>query len=98
MASRRPAARRTKPGHFTLYWGPCRVSVALVVGVGAHIQALEASFPVGQFADYQFLRPEKGSATALVLKVSVLKAPGVRPSSDDTVYVRRGAQNLGYGA
>jgi ATP-dependent DNA helicase RecG len=25
-----------------------------------HIQALEASFPVGQFADYQFLRPEKG--------------------------------------
>jgi ATP-dependent DNA helicase RecG len=44
--------------------------------------------------DYQFLRAETGSATGLVLKVSVLKTPDVRSASDGTVYVRRGAQNL----
>lgn len=65
-----------------------------VEAANGHIQALEAFFPLGQFVDYQFLRlptaPEKG----LVLKVSVLKTPDIRPSSDGTVYVRRGAQNL----
>ncbi len=57
-----------------------------------HIQALEATFPLGEFVDYQFLRVAGAEHDGLVLKVSVLKTPDVRASSDGTVYVRRGAQ------
>ena len=63
-----------------------------VEDANGHIQALEATFPIGEFVDYQFLRVAGASQDGLVLKVSVLKTPDVRAASDGTVYVRRGAQ------
>ncbi|POX90251.1 ATP-dependent DNA helicase RecG [Mycobacterium kansasii] len=65
-----------------------------VEAANGHLQALEATFPLGQFVDYQFLRLESAPNDGLVLKVSILKTPDVRRSSDGSVYVRRGAQNL----
>jgi ATP-dependent DNA helicase RecG len=65
-----------------------------VEAANGHVQALEAAFPLGQFVDYQFLRSAEDSAAGLVLKVSIVKTPDLRKSSDGTVYVRRGAQNL----
>jgi len=65
-----------------------------IEAANGHVQALDATFPLGQFVDYQFLRCEGAAQKGLVLKVSVLKTPDVRPSSDGTIYVRRGAQNL----
>ncbi|WP_205351206.1 ATP-binding protein [Mycobacterium bourgelatii] len=59
-----------------------------------HVQALEATFPLGQFVDYQFLRASAAPGDGVVLKVSVLKTPAVRVASDGKAYVRRGAQNL----
>ena len=65
-----------------------------VEAANGHVQALEATFPLGQFADYQFLRSNATPSDGLVLKVSILKTPDVRRSSDGKVFVRRGAQNL----
>ena len=65
-----------------------------VEDANGHVQALEATFPLGQFVDYQFLRLESDPAAGLVLKVSILKTPDIRTSSDGTAYVRRGAQSL----
>lgn len=59
-----------------------------------HVQALDRTFPLGQFVDYQFLRQVENPTSGLVLKASILKTPDIRKSSDGGVYVRRGAQNL----
>ena len=65
-----------------------------VEAANGHVQALETTFPLGQFVDYQFLRAADAPGDGLVLKISVLKIPDVRAASDGTVYVRRGAQSL----
>lgn len=65
-----------------------------VEAANGHIQALEATFPLGDFVDYQFLRVQGALQDGLVLKVSVMKTPDVRAASDGAVYVRRGAQCL----
>jgi ATP-dependent DNA helicase RecG len=59
-----------------------------------HVQAFEATFPLGGFAEYMFLRDPTGVAPGLVLKASIQKAPDVKTASDGNVYVRRSAQNL----
>jgi ATP-dependent DNA helicase RecG len=65
-----------------------------VEAANGHVQALETTFPLGQFVDYEFLRVSDAPEDGLVLKVSVLKTPDVRAAADGTVYVRRGAQCL----
>jgi ATP-dependent DNA helicase RecG len=60
----------------------------------SHLQAFEASFPLDQFVEYEFLQQRDDSDTGLVLKASIQKTPDIKPASDGTVYVRRGAQNL----
>lgn len=67
---------------------------ASVESANGHLQALDAVFPIGQFVDYQFLRLPDEPQAGLVLKISVLKTPDVRESSDRAIYVRRGAQNI----
>ena len=59
-----------------------------------HIQAFEAQFPLGRFIDYQFMQMEADASAGLVLKVSLLRTPDIKTSTDGTIYVRRGAQNL----
>ncbi len=59
-----------------------------------HIQAFEQTSPLGEFADYQFLRPANAPESGFVLKISISKSRDIRPASDGTVYKRRGAQNL----
>lgn len=65
-----------------------------IEAANGHVQALESTFPLGQFVDYQFLRLEASPDSGLVLKVSVLKTRDVRVTTDGSVFVRRGAQNL----
>ena len=65
-----------------------------VEAANGHVQAFEAHFPLGLFADYQFLRDPGAAEAGLLLKISIQKTPDVRRSSDGTVYLRRGAQNL----
>jgi ATP-dependent DNA helicase RecG len=65
-----------------------------VEDANGHLQAFEATFPLGTAAEYEFLEQEDDPAAGLVLKASIRKAPDIRPSSDGTVYLRRGAQNL----
>ncbi len=60
-----------------------------IEAANGHVGALESTFPLGQFVDYDFLRREDDVGAGLVLKVSILKAPDVRRSSDGGVYVRR---------
>ncbi|MHB1684123.1 MAG: ATP-binding protein [Bacilli bacterium] len=57
-----------------------------------HLQIFEQLFPLGQFFEYMFLecQNEKG----LLLKVDIHKAREIVLASNETVYVRRGAQNL----
>jgi ATP-dependent DNA helicase RecG len=65
-----------------------------IEAANGHLQAFEMYFPLGEFADYQFLRCTSDPAAGLILKVALQKTPNVRRSSDKTIYVRRGAQNL----
>jgi ATP-dependent DNA helicase RecG len=65
-----------------------------VEAANGHLQAFESYFPLSQFADYQFLRRATDHGAGLVLKATIQKTPGVRRSSDNKIYVRRGAQNL----
>lgn len=67
---------------------------SFVEAANGHLQAFESFFPLGQFADYQFLRYQDHPQRGLVLKATIQKTPDVRRSSDGTIYVRRGAQNL----
>jgi ATP-dependent DNA helicase RecG len=59
-----------------------------------HVQAFESTFTLGQLADYQFLRRVDDRDAGLILKAALHKTPDIRKSSDGTIYVRRGAQNL----
>jgi ATP-dependent DNA helicase RecG len=61
-----------------------------------HIQALEQTFPLDQFVEYQFLRDPAGQHPGLVLKAAIQKTPDVRRASNGKVYVRRGAQSIPY--
>jgi ATP-dependent DNA helicase RecG len=65
-----------------------------VEAANGHLQAFEETFPLGQFAEYEFLRNPDPDAVGLVLKASIQKTPEIRKASDGTVYVRRSAQNL----
>jgi ATP-dependent DNA helicase RecG len=65
-----------------------------VEAANGHLQAFETMFPLGQFADFQFLRDPANPQLGLVLRVSIQKTPDIRKATDGIVYVRRGAQNL----
>jgi ATP-dependent DNA helicase RecG len=65
-----------------------------VEAANGHLQAFDATFPLDQFVEYEFLRNPKAPADGLVLKASIQKTPDIRSSTDGTVYVRRGAQNI----
>src|SRR5437016_3301442 len=58
----------------------------------AHLQVFEQIFPLGQYFLYSFLSCP--SNPGLVLHVDVRKTPDIKKSSDGTIYLRRGAQNL----
>jgi ATP-dependent DNA helicase RecG len=58
----------------------------------AHLQVLEALFPLGEGYSYIFLKCE--FEEGYVLKIEVGKSRDVKKASDDTVYLRRGAQNV----
>lgn len=57
-----------------------------------HIQAFEEFFPLGDGFDYSFLSHD--GENGLVLKVDVGKSPSLRKASNDSVYIRRGAQSI----
>ncbi len=55
------------------------------------IQIFEKLFPLGQEFSYEFL---KVSDAGLVLHINIHKTRDIKKTSDDKVYIRRGAQNL----
>jgi ATP-dependent DNA helicase RecG len=57
-----------------------------------HIQIFEALFPLSGDFQYTFLASD--NLPGLVLKCEVHKTRDIRKASDETPYVRRGAQNL----
>ena len=57
-----------------------------------HIQAFERLFPLGHGFEYEFLQADAEAGVAL--HIYVAKSAEINKVSDDTVYVRRGAQNL----
>jgi ATP-dependent DNA helicase RecG len=63
-----------------------------VEDANGHIQLFERLFPLGAGFDYEFLRAPRH--TGLVLHITVAKSPTIIRSSDETPYLRRGAQNL----
>jgi ATP-dependent DNA helicase RecG len=58
----------------------------------AHVQVIEELFPLGDGIDLDFL--SSAGRPGLVLHVTVHKTRDIKKSSDGTVYLRRGAQNL----
>jgi len=58
----------------------------------AHLQVFEQLFPLGQYYSYTFLTSP--TTSGLVLQVNVNKTREITKSSDGTIYIRRGAQNL----
>ncbi len=57
-----------------------------------HIQIFEALFPLSRDFQYSFLSCD--SKQGILLKLDVQKTRDIRKSSDETPYIRRGAQNL----
>ena len=58
----------------------------------AHLQVLEASFPLGTELDYLFLQcPE---FDGFVLQITVAKSQAIKFAADGRPYLRRGAQSL----
>lgn len=57
-----------------------------------HLQVLESLFPLSQEHSFEFLRCDGQSGR--VLHVTLQRTAGIKKSTDGTVYVRRGAQNL----
>ena len=57
-----------------------------------HIRAFEDLFPLGDGYSYTFL--ENDAMHGLVLKVEIGKSRQIKPASNGTIYLRRGAQNL----
>lgn len=58
----------------------------------AHIQVLDELFPLGDGYSYCFLR--EPTSNGLILKIEIGKSREIRPASNGTVYIRKGAQNL----
>ena len=58
----------------------------------AHLQVFDEFFPLGDGYSYTFLDNDK--MHGLVLKVEIGKSRLIKPASNGTVYLRRGAQNL----
>ncbi len=58
----------------------------------AHVQVLEACFPLGDAIDIELLSTER--LPGLVMHVSVHKTRDIKKTSDGHVYLRRAAQNL----
>lgn len=58
----------------------------------SHLQVFEQLFPLGQYYSHTFL--SSADEPGLVLQVNVNKTREITKSSDGTVYIRRGAQNL----
>jgi ATP-dependent DNA helicase RecG len=65
-----------------------------VEAANGHIQAFEATFPLDQWVEYEFLVLDGHPELGLVLKASIKKTPDIRRATDGRPYVRRGAQNL----
>jgi ATP-dependent DNA helicase RecG len=65
---------------------------ASVEEANAHIQTLEEFFPLGAYFKYEFLNAE--GYPGFLLHCEILKTPDIRKASDDTIYLRRGAQSL----
>lgn len=76
--------------------GPARHwrGFATVEDANGHLQAIEAAFPIGEYAEVLFLEQTDRPNQGRVLKVSVHKTPDIRLASNGTAYQRRGAQNL----
>ncbi|TPK34248.1 ATP-dependent DNA helicase RecG [Mesorhizobium sp. B2-5-3] len=58
----------------------------------AHLQTIEECFPIGAVSRCAFLKCD--DLPGLLLQVEIDKTPDIRKSSDGSVYLRRGAQNL----
>jgi ATP-dependent DNA helicase RecG len=58
----------------------------------SHIQTFEALFPLGQEYSYTFLSCDDNNT--FVLLVEVQKTQTIKSATDETIYLRRGAQNL----
>lgn len=56
------------------------------------IQTFESFFPLGQDFSYTFLACE--GSNGYVIQATVQKTKDIKKSSDGTIYIRRGAQNL----
>ena len=63
-----------------------------VEAANAHIQVFDQLFPLGTDFTYEFLENEK--VNGLVLKIQVGKTRDLKVATDQTVYVRRGAQSI----
>lgn len=63
-----------------------------VEAANGHIQTLDHCFPLGQGINVEFIRCQGQSG--LVLHIYVLKSREIIKTSQEDVYVRRGAQNL----
>jgi ATP-dependent DNA helicase RecG len=63
-----------------------------IEAANGHIQGFEEFFPLGDYFDYVFL--ENATEHGLILGVDVRKTPDVRRASNQSIYIRRGAQNL----
>jgi ATP-dependent DNA helicase RecG len=63
-----------------------------VEAANGHLQAFEKFFPLGTGFQYEFLKCDK--RTGLVLHVQISRNQQVVKASDDTPYIRRGAQCL----
>jgi ATP-dependent DNA helicase RecG len=57
-----------------------------------HLQTFESLFPLGFGYSYTFLRSE--NHPGLVLQVTILKSREIARTTDDKIYLRRGAQDL----
>ena len=57
-----------------------------------HLQVFEEIFPTGDGFTYTFLEGE--GCTGTVLKIECFKSQAIRKSTDGSIYIRKGAQNL----
>jgi ATP-dependent DNA helicase RecG len=65
---------------------------ANVEAANGHLQAFESVFPLGQEFQYEFLQCP--NQNGLVLKASIRKTQSVKKTTDQKVFVRRGAASL----
>lgn len=63
-----------------------------VEDANAHLQTFDTLFPLGDGYSYVFLRSQ--NHPGVVLKIEIAKSREIRLASNQTAYLRRGAQNL----